>query len=81
MERQKYISFDCEGLWFENAFRVDIIVDGAVIIEVESVASLAPVHEKQVLTYPRLPDCRVGLLLNFGAATMKEGFRRVANRL
>jgi iron complex transport system substrate-binding protein len=50
-----------------------------VIVELKSVERLAPVHAKQVLTYLRLMDLRVGLLINFGAPTLKEGLRRVAN--
>ncbi len=81
VERQKPVSFDFEGLWFEDAFRVDLLVESAVVVEIKSVAALAPAHEKQLLTYLRLLDCRVGLLLNFGAAHLREGLRRIVNRL
>ena len=81
VERQKWISFDFEGLWFDDACRADIIVDRAVIVEVKSVAIILPRHEKQLLTYLRLLDYRVGLLLNFGAPLMKDGIKRIANRL
>jgi GxxExxY protein len=81
IERQKAISFDFEGLWFDDACRVDIIVERAVIIEVKSVPTILPRHEKQLLTYLRLLDYRVGLLLNFGAPYMKEGIKRIANRI
>ena len=81
IERQKPVSFDFEGMWFEDAFRVDLVVDHAVLVEVKSVLHLAPVHGKQLLTYLRLLDHRLGLLLNFGAPVMKDGIIRIANRL
>lgn len=81
VERQKTISFDFEGLWFDDACRVDIIVERCVIVEVKSVTAILPRHEKQTLTYLRLLDYRVGLVLNFGAPLMKEGIKRIANRI
>lgn len=81
VERQKSISFDFEGLWFEDACRADLVVERAVIVEVKSVAALHPQHHKQLLTYLRLLDCRIGLILNFGAALMKDGIARIANRV
>jgi GxxExxY protein len=62
-------------------FRPDLIVEGKVIIEVKSVEAIAPVHTKQLLTYLRLADKRLGLLINFGGALIKDGIRRVVNRL
>lgn len=79
VERQKPIDAVIDGVSFEGAFRTDLIVDGLVVVEIKSVSRVGPEHWKQVLTYLRLLDLRVGLLLNFGAATMKEGIRRVAN--
>lgn len=81
VERQKPVSFDFEGLWFESAFRLDLLVERKVVVEVKSATNIAPAHEKQLLTYLRLLDCRVGLLLNFGAPYMRDGIRRIANRL
>ncbi|MEX0907602.1 MAG: GxxExxY protein [Gemmatimonadota bacterium] len=81
IERQKSISFEFEGLHFENAFRADIMVERAVIVEVKSVAVVGAIHQKQLLTYLRLLDCRLGLLLNFGAPLLKQGIFRIANRL
>jgi iron complex transport system substrate-binding protein len=60
-------------------FRADLIVDGRLIVEVKSVERLSPVHGKQLLTYLRLMKQPVGLLLNFGGETLKEGVRRVVN--
>lgn len=81
VERQKSFSFEFEGLRFENAFRVDLVVDDSVVIEVKSVPKLAAVHEKQLSTYLRLLDHRVGLLINFGAPLIKDGIKRIVNRL
>jgi GxxExxY protein len=79
VERQKQISFDFEGLWFENAFRIDLVVNKAVAVEIKSVRELTPDFKKQLLTYLRLSDLRLGLLLNFGAARFKDGIVRIAN--
>ena len=78
-QRQKSVSFDFEGLHFEEGFRCDLLVEGAVIVELKSVEKIAPVHQKQLLTYLRLMNLEVGLLINFGAATLKEGLQRVVN--
>lgn len=79
--RQKSVSFEYEGMRFENAFRPDLVIGGAIIVEVKSLPAFCAVHERQLLTYLRLLDCRVGLLLNFGTPLMKDGIRRVVNRL
>jgi iron complex transport system substrate-binding protein len=79
VERQKPISFEFNGLYFEDSFRVDLLVEGLVVVELKSVEDLAPVHPKQVLTYLRLLHLPVGLLINFGAPTLKEGLHRVVN--
>ena len=79
--RQIPISFTYDGVRFEHAFRADLVVEESIIVEVKSIERLAPVHPKQLLTYLRLTNLRVGLLLNFGAATMKEGIKRVVNDL
>jgi iron complex transport system substrate-binding protein len=81
IERQKAVSFDFEGLWFDNAFTVDLAVEHSVVIEIKSVVTLAAAHKKQLLTYLRLLDYRVGLLINFGAASLKDGIHRIVNRL
>lgn len=79
VERQKRVSFDFEGLWFENVGRVDLVIERVVVVEVKSVLVLMPVHEKQLSTYLRALDCRIGLLINFGAAFLKDGIKRIAN--
>jgi GxxExxY protein len=81
VERQKTISFEYDGLRFDEGLRVDLLVEGMVVVELKSVEKLAPVHSKQLLTYLRLLNQPVGLLLNFGAPTLREGLRRVVNNL
>ena len=81
VEREKAIRFLYDGMVFENGFRVDLLVDERVIVELKSVEHLAPVHSKQVLTYLRLMKLSVGLLINFGGATLKEGLHRIVNKL
>jgi iron complex transport system substrate-binding protein len=81
VERQKAIEFEYDGIKFEEGFRVDLLVDGRAIVELKSVEKLSAVHGKQVLTYLRLMNLPVGLLINFGAATLKEGLHRVVNNL
>ncbi len=81
VERQKVIRFEYDGMVFEEGFRTDLLVESRVVVELKSVEKLAPVHSKQVLTYLRLMNLPVGLLINFGAATLKEGLHRIVNKL
>ncbi|MHB1161304.1 MAG: GxxExxY protein [Chloroflexota bacterium] len=78
-ERQKSVSFEFDGLWFDEGLRVDLLVEGTVVVELKSVESLAPVHSKQLLTYLRLLNLPVGLLINFGAPTLRQGLHRIVN--
>ena len=70
-----------EEVRMDVGFRADLIVKGKVIVEIKSLEVLAPVHKKQLLTYLRVADKRLGLLINFGAALIKDGITRVVNRL
>ncbi len=79
VEQQKPVDIEFEGLRFEAAFRADIIVNGTLIVEVKSVEKSSPVHAKQLLTYLRLTKQPVGLLINFGGATLIEGVKRLVN--
>ena len=79
VERQKDISFEYQGIHFENAFRLDMLVDDSVILELKSAEKMSPVYAKQLKTYLVLTGKVIGLVLNFGMATMKEGICRVAN--
>ena len=79
VERQKPVSIEFEGEHFDEGFRADLIVNGSVIIELKSVEKVSPVHKKQLLTYLRLTDLKVGYLLNFGDVLMKDGIRLIIN--
>ena len=81
VEHQRAIDFLYEGVEFEDGFRLDLLVEERVIIEVKSLDRLAPVHTRQLLTYLRLTNLRIGLLLNFGGGTMKEGIKRIVKDL
>ena len=79
IDRQKPIHISYENITIENAFRADLLVEGSLLIEIKSIEQLAPVHAKQVLTYLRLMNLPLGLLMNFGSATFKEGLRCLVN--
>ena len=79
VERQTLLPVEFDGLKLPEGYRVDLLVDGKLIIEVKSVERIAPVHSKQLLTYIRLARQPVGLLMNFGGATFREGLQRIVN--
>ncbi len=79
VQRQTPVSFAFEGIQFEAAFRVDLMVGGTLLVEIKSVERLNAAHAKQLLTYLRLTEQPLGLLINFGGATLKEGLRRIVN--
>jgi GxxExxY protein len=80
VERQKPIDIHYEGTVLREGFRIDLLVEDKLIIELKSTERTAPVHKKQLLTYLRLTDLPLGLLMNFGMETFKEGMSRVINR-
>ena len=77
--RQKPVDIEFEGYRFESAFRIDLLIDDALLVELKSVERLNGAHAKQLLTYLRLTKQPLGLLINFGGETLKEGLRRVVN--
>ncbi len=77
--RQVPIPIVYKDLSFDEGFRADLIVEGKVIIELKSVETIHPVHKKQLLTYLKLTDLKLGYLLNFGAELMKLGITRTIN--
>ncbi len=81
VEHQKAVSITYDGLGFEEGFRADLIIEKSVVVELKLVEQLSPVQSKQLLTYLRLLDYRLGLLINFGAPGIKDGIRRIVNRL
>jgi GxxExxY protein len=68
-----------KGIVIDNAFRADLIVERQLLIELKSIERIAPVHGKQVLTYLRLMNLPLGILINFGQALFKDGVRRIGN--
>jgi len=79
VERQTPIPIRYDGLALAEGFRADLLIERRLLVELKSVERLAPLHSKQVLTYLRLLDMPLGLLINFGGGTFKEGIRRIAN--
>ena len=78
-ERQKPMPILYDNMRFNEAFRSDLVVNGKVIVELKSVEALLPVHAKQLLTQLRLSGLKLGLLINFGEAHLKNGIKRVIN--
>ena len=81
VDRQRTIPISYDGMNFDEGFRADLVVNDSVIVELKSVERIVPVHKKQLLTYLRLADMRVGLLINFGDVLFKNGFHRIVNGL
>ena len=79
VERQKPMSILYDGIRFDEAFRSDLVVNGKVIVELKSIAVLSDVHAKQLLTLLRLSGLKLGLLINFGEAHLKNGIKRIIN--
>jgi GxxExxY protein len=79
VERQKAIDIEYEGMTLREGFRADLVIDGAMIIELKVAERLSPVHGKQLLTYLKLAKLPLGLLMNFGAPTFREGLKRILN--
>ena len=79
--RQQPIPVAYEEVRIDTGFRADLVVEDKVIVEIKSVELLAPVHKKQLLTYLRLADKRLGLLINFNVPLIKEGITRIVNGL
>jgi iron complex transport system substrate-binding protein len=79
VERQVAVPLTFDGQHFEAAFRIDILVEDRLVLEIKAVDQLSKAHARQLLTYLRLLKQPVGLILNFSAATMKEGIRRMVN--
>ena len=78
-EREKAVPLVYKDVRLACAYRADLIVEGQVIVEVKALDVIAPIHSRQMLTYLKLADCRIGLILNFGAATLTSGIKRVVN--
>ena len=81
VERQKALPLVYEDVKLEVGYRVDLLIEKKVIIEIKSVEALNDVHLAQILTYLKLSGCKLGLLINFNVALIKQGIRRVVNNL
>ena len=79
MQRQKPIAIHVNGRYSDEGFKADLLVENRLLIEPKSTERLLAVHRRQVLTYLKLLDLPLGLLMNFGGATFKEGIKRVVN--
>ena len=81
VEQQKPVPLKYREITLDCGYRLDILVEGAVVVEVKSVGALAPIRKAQLLSYLRLADLRLGLLMNFNVLTLKDGIQRVVNNL
>lgn len=79
VERQKPVDFEYEGIRVAEGFRADLLLNRLLLVEIKSAERLVPVHSRQVLTYLRLLELPLGLLMNFGGETFREGLKRVMN--
>lgn len=75
-ERQRSLSVEYKGLRLDCGYRLDLLVADTVVVEIKAVESLLPIHEAQLLTYLRLGGWKVGLLINFNVAVLRQGIRR-----
>lgn len=78
-EQQKPLPLVYKDLKLEAGYRLDLLVEGRIVVELKAVEALAPIHEAIVLTYLRLSGCRLGLLINFNVPVLKDGIRRFIN--
>ena len=81
VERQKALPVTYKGVRIDCGYRIDLLVEGQVIVELKAVQALDPIHEAQLLSYLKLSGCHVGLLINFNVKLLKEGLRRLVNEL
>jgi GxxExxY protein len=81
LTRQQAVPAVYEGIEIHTAFYADLLVEDQVIVEIKAVETIAPVHKKQLLTYLKLANKRLGLLINFNVFLIKDGITRIANRL
>jgi len=79
VEQQKPLPLVYEQVKLDCGYRIDLLVEGAVVVEVKSIDAVAPIHEAQVISYLKLSGCRVGLLINFKVLQLKDGIRRFVN--
>jgi len=81
VERQRALPLTYKAVRIDCGYRIDLLVEGQVIVELKSVQALEPIHEAQMLSYLKLSGCHVGLLINFNVKRLKDGLRRLVNGL
>ena len=81
VQRQLSVPIHYENIFFDEGFRADLVVEQKLIVEIKSIETIKRVHKKQVLTYLRLADMRLGLLINFGTDLIRDGITRLVNGL
>ena len=79
VRRQVAVQMNFRGVVVDNAFKIDLLVEGGLVVELKSIERLVPVHSRQVLTYLRLMQLPLGILINFGQPMFKDGLKRIAN--
>ena len=79
VERQKPLPVVYDGVKLDCGYRIDLLVNGCILVELKAVEAIAKIHEAQVLSYLKLSGCRVGLLINFNVLVLKDGVRRLIN--
>lgn len=81
VEKQKMLPLIYENFKLDAGYRIDLMVNHKVVIELKSIDAIAPVHTAQVITYLKLSGCKLGILINFNVALLKDGFKRIVNGL
>ena len=76
-ERQKMIDIEYKGVKLNNQYRIDLVVNNMVVVELKTVDELAPIHDAQVLTYLKLTGLKIGLLINFNVSVLRDGLKRL----
>ena len=79
-QRQRPVSVAYKDLFIPGGYRIDFVIEEQVVLEIKAIEQLLPVHEAQLLTYLKLTNLRTGLLVNFGAATLRQGLRRLTHK-
>lgn len=80
-ERQKPLPLSYKGVKLDCGYRLDVVVEGLVVLELKATDRIEPIHEAQLLTYLKLSDLRLGILINFNVPVLKNGIRRIVNNL
>lgn len=80
-ERQKPLAVVYKGITLDCGYKLDIVVDDKVILELKSVNKIESIHEAQLLTYLKIPDLKLGILINFNVPILKDGIKRIVNNL